>query len=166
MRRLISGRLSSSFEELLVNEIISPVQYFLGLKGIKAWSGCANEYLRSHFSREILSSSCEELGDFLLQPYRGMALLISKFPEAAIIRYSRSSLAYAPPFLQISSSRPQLTTIVSGVFVGHLDKRPRQRRRRRSVVHQRRVRGYHRRQPDMQWPSQEKHGRGKDGHRG
>ena len=31
------------------------------------WSGCANECLRSHVvSGEILSSSCEEFGDFLL----------------------------------------------------------------------------------------------------
>ena len=32
-----------------------------------------NECLRSHFSGEILSSSCEELRDFRLQPYRRMA---------------------------------------------------------------------------------------------
>ena len=32
--------------------------------GIEAWSGCANECLRSHFSSEILSSSCEELRDW------------------------------------------------------------------------------------------------------
>ena len=35
--------------------------------------GCANERLRSLFSGEILSPSCEELRDFLMQPYRGMA---------------------------------------------------------------------------------------------
>ena len=40
---------------------------------MKAWSGCANENLRSRFSGDMLSSSCGELRDFLmLQPYRGM----------------------------------------------------------------------------------------------
>ena len=72
----------------------------------------------------------------------------------------------APPISQASSSRPQLGHIVSGVRMGHVDKRPRQRRRRLSLVHQRRVRGHHRRQPDVQWPSQDKHGKGKDGHQG
>ena len=71
-RQKVPGRLSSSREELLVNDVFSRVHYIIAL-GIKAWSGCANECLRSHFSGEILSSSCEELGDFLLQPYREMA---------------------------------------------------------------------------------------------
>ena len=46
---------------------------------MEALSGIANKRIRSHFGGEILSSSCEELRDFLLQPYRGMALFVVVF---------------------------------------------------------------------------------------
>ena len=55
----VPGRMSSSREELPVNEVISRVCIcFLALRCTEAWSGCANErLLRSHFSGEMLSSS-------------------------------------------------------------------------------------------------------------
>ena len=43
---------------------------------IEAWSVCANECLRSHFSVEIWSSPCLELRNFLmLHPYPTVAWL-------------------------------------------------------------------------------------------
>ena len=55
---------------------------------MEAWSGCATACLRSHFSGEILNSSCEELRDFLLQPYRGMAQPQDKRKQKAASGYS------------------------------------------------------------------------------
>ena len=52
---------------LVVNQVSSRVYYVLD-KGIEAWSGYANECLRSLFSGEVLTSTCLELRDVPLHP--------------------------------------------------------------------------------------------------
>ena len=56
----------------MVNEVISRVHYIFGLRH-RSLVGLRERLPSNSYSGEILSSSCEELRDFLIQPYRGMA---------------------------------------------------------------------------------------------
>ena len=66
-QKVLTGRAPHARNSWLYDNFTST--RVLGLPGVVNWSGCANEFIQSHASGELLSSSRQEVRNILLHPY-------------------------------------------------------------------------------------------------